>query len=172
MEELVILNKFLNAIESQDIETMTDCIHDELKMINPIGTMDKTQYLSFKKALYSAFPDFKYHPKIIGKENGFYLVTINMTGTHTGVFKNSLIGDTKNIDPTGKRIILPEQEMRYSIKDDKIYRILARNVAGGGIMSILRQIGVKLPPQFIISIMIGVYSILRKIKRLFKKEWS
>ena len=170
MEDLVILNKFLNAIESQDIQTITDCLHDDLKMINPIGTMDKLKYLNFKKSLYSAFPDFKYNPKIICKENDFYLVKINMTGTHTGVFNISLTGGTQYIDPTHKRIVLPEQEMRYSIKDNKIYRIIAKNVAGGGIIAILRQVGAKLPPQFLISTIIGVYSVLRTLNSLLNKN--
>jgi hypothetical protein len=165
MEDLIVLNKFLNAIESQDIKTIVDCLHYNMKLVNPIGTMDKLKYLNFKKSLYFAFPDFKYNPKIICKENGFYLVKINMTGTHTGVFINSMRDKTQYINPTGKRIVLPEQEMRYSIKGDKIYRIVAENVAGGGILSILRQIGVKLPPQFLISMMVLTVSILRTIKK-------
>lgn len=170
MEDLDILNRYLNAIEIQDLKVISDCVHSELQMINPIGTMNREAYLAFKRSLFSGFPDFKYNPEIIGKNGDYYDVRIKMTGTHKEIFKISLFGLTQ-LEATNKKIVLPEQVIRYKLRDGKIFIIAPMNVKGGGIIGILRQVGAKLPPQFIIDVMIYVFSMLRMtigiIKRFF-----
>jgi predicted ester cyclase len=166
MEELELLKKFLEALERRDIKAIAACLHDDLKMINPASTMNREAYLDFKRSLFEAFPDFKYNPEIIGKEGDYYNVKIRMQGTHTGMLRLDFAGP-KSIAPTGRKLDLPEQLMRYSFRDGRIFIIKPVDVRGGGIIGILRQAGAKLPPQFVIDIMIKAVSISRFVNKVF-----
>jgi hypothetical protein len=166
MDEQKILSEYLNAIDSRDINKTIQLIHNDVEMITPIGIWRKTDYINYKRALFSAFPDWRFNPEIISKEGDIFRVNINMIGTQTGTFNLELFG-LKPILPTGTKVFLPEQEMQYKVKDNKVIYIKPIPVPGGGLLAILTQIGLKKS-----NIMFHVFLklISRKIKSIFVSE--
>lgn len=78
-------------------------------------------------------------------EGNVVRVTNQLTGTHTNDFDLSAMG--LGVFPaTGKSISNPEEQGETTVKDNKITSVHINAVEGGGLMGILKQLGVE-PPQ-------------------------
>jgi hypothetical protein len=84
-----------------------------------------------------------------------------MTGTHTGTFVPP-IRALKPIKATGKKVVLPEQEFVYYVDSGKIARIVSEPVPDGGIPGLLKQLGVRLPPLWLIRLIAKVSGLVRR----------
>jgi hypothetical protein len=166
MDEHKILSEYLNAIDSRNINKTIELIHDDVEMITPIGIWRKEDYISYKRALFSAFQDWRFNPQIFSKEGDIFRVKINMSGTQTETFNLDLFG-LKPILPKGIKVILPEQEMQYKVMDNKVIYIKPIPVPGGGLLAILKQLGLK-SSNIMLHIFLKI--ITKKIKSLFMKK--
>jgi hypothetical protein len=84
-----------------------------------------------------------------------------MGGTHTATFVPPL-GRFNPVSPTGKKVLLPEQKFEYHVENGRIARIIPENVPGGGIPGLLRQIGVRLPPLWLMRVLVAVTRLVRR----------
>jgi predicted ester cyclase len=107
----------------------------------PVG---KREFVGLMNALVAAIPDWKFNATDYKQNGNQVFVTFQITGTQTGELNLPMPGFPK-LPPTGKRISLPREPTVVTIKDDKISRLEASVVPGGGVAGVLAQLGVPMP---------------------------
>jgi hypothetical protein len=84
-----------------------------------------------------------------------------MAGTHTATFVPPF-SRFKPINATGKRVVLPSQEFVYHVQGEHIVRIVPEAVANGGMPELMRQIGARVPPLWLLKFISKVSALLRR----------
>lgn len=161
MTALAVVQAYLKALDAHDLKQIDELVSDELEFVTPVEPMHKKDFLPFMAALFTGFPDWKFNHGDLRENDNMVTVKLCMTGTHTTTLSLPMPG-LKPIPATNKRVILPEQDFHYTVQGQQIVRIAADHVPGGGILGTLQQIGVNLPP-------IWVMKLVTKINKLVKR---
>jgi hypothetical protein len=134
------------AFVSKDLDSAASYMSEDFQFSGPVPEpVDKKQWLALMKVLNTAFPDMNYNTRILGVEGNVVRVTNQLTGTHTNDLDLSAMG-LGVIPATGKSISNPEERGETTVKDNKVTSVHINAVEGGGLMGILKQLGVA-PPQ-------------------------
>lgn len=64
--------------------------------------------------------------------------------------------------PTHKQVVLPEQSFHYTVRGVKIVRIEGDPEPHSGIIGTLEHIGVRLPPMWIMKIVVKAARLFRR----------
>jgi hypothetical protein len=108
--------------------------------------IDKAQFLGLHSLLAQAFPDFSFNASEVKDQGDTVEVTIQISGTQTGVLDLSPTGlPIPVIQPTGRKVMLPEEHPVMSVRDGKFSALNLPQVPGGGVMGILQQLGLEMP---------------------------
>jgi predicted ester cyclase len=155
------VERYLAALEAKDVGAAADLVSDDLEFATPVEPLDKETFMRFMSGLFEGFPDWRFDHGPIDEKGEIASTRLRMTGTHTGTLDLPLPG-LKPVAPTGKKVVLPEQRFDYTVRDEKIVRIEAEPLPHAGIIGTLEQIGVRLPPLFVMK---GI----AKVARLFRR---
>lgn len=146
MTNVDILRRCLNAVENGDTETARACLHDKFQFVH--ATMDKPAdadlWLRVHEALSKAIPNFAFNLTNVRENDDQILCDIAITGQQTGTLDLSVI-DLPIVEATDRNISLPLEPCTITFKNDVIRRLEVEPVAGGGVVGILDQLGVKVP---------------------------
>jgi predicted ester cyclase len=147
MNAIEVVKAGIAAAESGDIAKYQTLLADDMVFAGPVPKpLSKQEFIGLQTALISAFPDWKFNASDF-KENGDQVVVmVQITGTQTKELSLPMPGLPK-IPPTGKHVSLPKEPTTFTVKNGKITRLETSAVAGGGVMGILTQLGVSLPPM-------------------------
>lgn len=96
-------------------------------------------WLGIHKALAAAMPDFSFNPRGLHGENGGAVVQVQITGTQTGELRLPAPGFTP-IPPTGKRVSLPTETIKVTMRGDKLATMEVSAVPGGGLAGAVAQL--------------------------------
>jgi predicted ester cyclase len=102
--------------------------------------LNKEQYVSLMKTLFTAIPDWSYRPRELRAEGDSVRFRSQVTGTHTGM----LVGLNPGMAPiaaTGAKIELPQDQVECTVRDGKVATMKVASDADGGISGILSRIG-------------------------------
>ncbi|HXX91998.1 MAG TPA: nuclear transport factor 2 family protein [Planctomycetota bacterium] len=133
-----VLVRYIEGLKAHDVEAIAATVDASLVFTLPGRTLDKSRFLEMLRALYRAFPDWKYEHETPEVRGDRVRILWRQGGTHTGPF--SLPGRDP-IPATGRRVRIPEQSFRYRVLGDAIIEICPEAVAGGAPGGILDQIG-------------------------------
>lgn len=135
----------LAAIEANDWERARGYLADDFifggAVPEPVGP---DAWLGVHRALGAAMPDFSFNARGLHEENGQIAGQLQITGTQTRELALTALG-IPVIQPTGKRVSLPTENITATTRGDKIATIMVSKVAGGGLPGILAQLGAALP---------------------------
>jgi predicted ester cyclase len=102
--------------------------------------LNKEQFVSLMKTLFTAIPDWSYHPRELRSSGDSVRFRTQVTGTHSGM----IVGLNPGMAPiaaTSKRIELPQDQVECTVRDGKVATMKVASQAGGGISGIVAQIG-------------------------------
>jgi predicted ester cyclase len=137
-----VLLRYIEGLETHDVEKVASTVSEDLTFIAATRTLGKAQFLGMLRALYSAFPDWRYDHDPIELHDGVYAVNWRQGGTHTGAWT---LPGMPAIPATGRSVRIPRHHFFYRVRDGLIVEIRPDPVPGGAPRGILEQIGVTLP---------------------------
>jgi predicted ester cyclase len=138
-----ILAAYIAGLKKHDVDAIAKTVSDDLAFITPARTLTRDQFLEMLRALYAAFPDWRYDNEPPEQRDDVVAVKWRQSGTHTGTFALPGIAPVR---PTGKHVRIPEQHFFYTIRNGKIVQIRPDPVRGGAPGGILDQIGARSHP--------------------------
>ena len=144
MSAMDVVKAGLAAIEAGDFKKLDGMVADDMVFAGPVPEpVGKHEFMGVQTAMNKAMPDWKFNPSDF-KENGDKVtVTFQITRTQTGELSQPMPG-MKPIPPTGKKVSLPKEPATFTVKNGKLSRLEVTSVAGGGVMGVLSQLGVKM----------------------------
>ena len=147
MDSIDIVKSALAANEAHQIVKFADMLSDDMVFAGPVpNPVGKQEVLALMTAIGSAVPDFKFNAmdfKMVGDKVS---VVFQVSGTQTGELAMPMLGLQK-IPASGKHFSIPKELNTFTLKNGKISRWEAEKVPGGGMMGMLAQLGVSLPPM-------------------------
>jgi hypothetical protein len=140
-----VVEDFLTAIERNDFTRAETYLSNDFTVtgVAPEALTAK-EYLDVHKALGKGMPDLIFNYKILRDRNNVVDLKVKITGTHSKEMPAPLPGMT-NIPATNKFVRMPEESMKFTVKDKKLTTLHLDKVTGGGLTGILKQIGVEIP---------------------------
>jgi hypothetical protein len=147
MENDEVVESFFQAIEKKDYSKVESLVTINFKAIG-IGTepLGIKEFLVMNRAYKTGMPDYKFNYKIGSVSQNIVEAKVRPTGTHSKDMPSPIPG-LNNIPATNRSLNLPEDKVRFTIKDNKIERIQLEEIPGGRIARILKQLGVEIPTE-------------------------
>jgi predicted ester cyclase len=144
MTVIEVMERYLAALAAHDVDQVETLTTDDLRFVTEEGDLRRSAYLETLRALFAAFPDWRFdHGRLrVGWDHAS--VELRMEGTHTGTLVLPVPG-VEPIPATGRAVVLPAQDYTFLISQGCIVRIEPMRVVGGGIPGLLDQIGSDLP---------------------------
>jgi predicted ester cyclase len=139
------VKKFMRAGETGDWQTFADCMADDYVFTVHTIRQGKREMLSSQKAMWAAFPDLSFNLHITAEQGNVVKATFRITGTHTGTLIPPVPGSFLSINPTGKKVSLPENTVEYIVRGDTIAEQHVTEHPNSGWKGILKQLGVDDP---------------------------
>jgi predicted ester cyclase len=156
-----VVRSYFDALEAKDLARLNEVVSPDLVFVTPLRPLGKQDLLRVFSAIFDAFPDWRFDHQELVTAGDTVKTKLRMTGTHTGTFVPP-IRALKPIKATGKKVVLPEQEFVYYVDSGKIARIVSEPVPDGGIPGLLTQLGVRLPPLWLIRLIAKVSGLVRR----------
>jgi predicted ester cyclase len=157
------VRSYFAALETKDVAGLDMLVSDDLVFVTPLRPLGKQDLLGVFRAIWGGFPDWSFNHGELVATGDVVSTKLRMAGTHTATFVPPL-GRLKPVSPTGTKVVLPEQEFVYHVENGRIIRIIPEDVPGGGVPGLLRQIGVKLPPLWLMRIVMSLTELGRRIR--------
>jgi predicted ester cyclase len=135
------VKRMVACLEAKDVAQAATHIHADFQF-SGFGSdpLNKDQFVSLMKALFTAIPDWSYHPRELREDGEFVRFKTQVTGTHSGM----LVGLDPGMVPiaaTSKAVSLPQDQVECTIRDGNVATMKVESPGDGGIKGILAQIG-------------------------------
>jgi hypothetical protein len=135
--------EFFHAIEEKDFDRAAKCLSNDFRFSGPTPKpVDSKECIDVHRHLVTAIPDWRFNYKPIKEDQNEVVGKVHITGTHTRELTLPMIQNLGPVQPTGKRISMPEETVHATIKGNKISRFHVDVPPNGGIMGLLSSIGV------------------------------
>jgi predicted ester cyclase len=135
-----VLLAYIEGLKAHDVPNIARTVADDLRFVTPASTLTKEQFLTFLRALYSAFPDWHYDYDEPEVRANLIAVKWRQGGTHSSTL---VLPGQAVVAATGKKVKISEQFFFYRMRDDQIVEIRPEPIAGGAPLGIFQQIGVE-----------------------------
>lgn len=147
MELNMIVESFFNAVENKDFTIVESLLTNNFRITGvspePLGVKEMIGAL---RAYTTGMPDFRFNYKIGSVSKNIVESKIKITGTHLNEMPGPIPG-IPNIPATNKRINMPEEKVIFTIKDNKIESLNIETTPDGGIIGVLKRLGVEIPTE-------------------------
>ncbi len=100
------------------------------------------EFIEVHRHLLQAIPDWRFNFNLVKEDPNEVTGKVHITGTQTRDLTLPMMPNVGTVHATGKKISLPEEKIQISLKGNKISRFNVERVPNGGVMGILKQIGV------------------------------
>jgi SnoaL-like protein len=145
MTPIETVQAVLGAIEASDWQRARSLLADDFTLGGPTSQpIGPDAFLGIHRAFAAAMPDFSFNAGNFHEANGTVTYQVRITGTQT----HDLVLPVPGIAPipaTGKRVSLPAEPNRVTLRGDKVATAESSEVPGGGLAGLLAQLGVSLP---------------------------
>jgi predicted ester cyclase len=135
--------EYIDGLKTHDVDRVASTVSEDLAFISAGRTLDKSQFLDMLRALYAAFPDWRYEHFDPEVKEGVIAIRWRQGGTHTGTL---VMPGIEPIGATGRTVTIPDQYFFYRVANGRIVQIRPDPIPGGAPRGILEQIGVATPP--------------------------
>jgi predicted ester cyclase len=156
-----VLQTYFATLESRNWKELAAIVSDDFVFDNPVEPMTKQDFLPFMQGLLTAFPDWKFNHTDFRVQGNVVTVKLRMEGTHTQTLRLPMPG-LRPVPATNKHVVLPAQDFAYVVSGDQIARITPEPIPNGGIIGTLQQIGVNLPPLWVMKLVTKASHIFRR----------
>ena len=147
MDPKEIVQTLLDAVQGGDYETAKSLLADDFQFSGPVPEpIGGKEWLGMSANLKAAFPDLDYHFKIEGVEGEVVKTSNQLSGTHNGEFDLTAMG-MGLIPASGKSFSMASENAQATVSGSKVVSFQVQPTEGGGVMGILKQLGVSTPPQ-------------------------
>jgi predicted ester cyclase len=137
---------FTETFHKKDLDATASFLADEFQFSGPVPEpISGPQWIGLLTAMNAAFPDINYNVRILSVDGDTIVSDNRITGTHTADFDLTPMG-IGVIPATGKSVSNPAEQSKTRVKDGKIASMHIDATENGGLMGILKQIGVE-PPR-------------------------
>jgi predicted ester cyclase len=137
----------LGAIEANDFDEARSYLADGFTLDGPVPEpIGADQWLGLHQIMNAAMPDFSFNAGEATQNGNVVMVSLQISGTQENTLDLSPMGLPK-VAPTGIFVELPEEQSHVTFSGDKVIHIHVEPVSGGGLMGLLGQLGVQLPPH-------------------------
>lgn len=140
-----VTQRVVKAIEDQDWASAQALLADDFTFSGavpqPIGG---AAWLGVHQALANAMPDLRVNYAPTSGEDGKAEGVVQITGTNTGELALPMPG-LPRVAATGRKIANPKEHVRITARGDKLINWDVEPVPDGGVVGILKQMGVNLP---------------------------
>jgi len=144
MDPELIVRDCLEAFEAGQFEDAASYFTEDMVFSGPVPQpLGKKEYVSLQSGLVRAIPDWKFNHRDFHTQGNTVFLKIQITGTHTNNMPPILPG-LESMPPTGRRVSLPEESLRITVRNDKITRVEVDQVPGGGVPGVMQQLGIPL----------------------------
>jgi uncharacterized protein len=147
MELDTIAESFFYAVENKDFTKVERLLADNFKITGvspePLGAKEM---LGVLRAYTTGMPDFKFNYKIGSVSQSIVETKVKITGTHTKEMPGPIPG-VHNIPATNKKINMPEEKVKFTIRENKIESLKIETSPDGGIPGLLKRLGVEIPTE-------------------------
>jgi predicted ester cyclase len=156
------VRRYFEAIDTHDVDGIEALVADSLAFVTPVEPLHKPTFLAFMRGLFEGFPDLRFEHGALEARGDVVSTRLRIHGTHTGTLALPMPG-LRPVGPTGRRVVLPEQRFDYTVAGGRIVRIQGEPLPHAGVIGMLEQLGVKLPP-------VWVMKTVARVLRLFRRE--
>lgn len=147
MSAMDVVKSGFAAIEAGDFNKLDSLVADDFVFAGPVPQpVGKREFLGLQSALLKAMPDWKFNARDMSENGDQVTMLLQVTGTQTGELQLPMPG-MPPIPSTGKRVELPYEESAFTVKNGKLSRLDVKSSPMGGVMGILSQLGVPMPPM-------------------------
>lgn len=145
MNKSDIVKKLLSAIEKCNYDEAKNYLTDDFTFNGPVPKpIGSDEWLDVHKKISKGLPDFCYNVKNLNESGNTVNGSVEISGTHSKELP-TLIPGVDPIPATNKKVQLPEEDFTVTFKGDKISKFTVEKVATGGILGLLKQVGVRAP---------------------------
>lgn len=135
--------ELLHAEEERDFDRVMKMLTNDFVFSGPAPKpVGVKEYMEIHRAFLAAFPDWRFNYTTIKEDENEVTGKVHITGTHTRDLSLPIIPSLGTVQATGKRITLPEEKVHVKLRGSKIARLDVEPVPNGGVMGLLKQIGV------------------------------
>lgn len=145
MNAIETVQAVVSAIETSDWQRARSLLADDFTLSGPVPEpIGPDAFVAIHRALAAAMPDFSFNASNFQDVNGTVTYQVQLTGTQTQELALPVPG-IGPIPATGKRVSLPVEPNRATLRGGKVATAEASEVPGGGVPGLLAQLGVSLP---------------------------
>ena len=143
MDAKTTVQTLLDAVQKADFETARSLLSDEFQFSGLVPEpINRDAWLKMSRNLKKAFPNLDYRFHVEGADGNIVRTSAKLKGTHT----HDLDLSTMNmgvIPATKKSFINPNERGKVTVRGGKVTAWVVESIAGGGLMGILGQLGVR-----------------------------
>ena len=145
MDAKTTVQTLLDSVQKADFEQARSLLSDDFQFIGPVPEpINRDAWLRMSRSLKKAFPDLDYRFHVEGADGNIVRTTAKLKGTHT--YDLDLSAMNMGVIPaTKKSVINPHERGKMTVRGGKVTAWVVESIAGGGLMGILGQLGVKSP---------------------------
>lgn len=137
---------FAETFNIKDLDALASFLAQDFQFSGPVPEpINGPQWIGLLKAMKAALPDLNFNLRILSVDGDVVTSSNQITGTHTGDFDLSAMG-IGVIPATGRSVKNSMEQGKATFKDGKVVSMHITPTEGGGLMGILKQLGVE-PPQ-------------------------
>jgi hypothetical protein len=145
MDSKATAQALLDAVEMGDFQKAQSYLSDDFQFSGPVPEPQSgPAWLGMSAGLKKAFPDLNYHFNIESVDGDAVNISAELKGTHLGDLDLTPMGMSL-IPPTNKSFATAHEHGKLIVKDGKVREWAVEPREGAGLMSILGQLGIKLP---------------------------
>jgi len=134
------VKRMVACLEKKGVDQAGTFLHEDFQCNGPMSDpLNKAQFLGLMKALFSALPDWSFHPRELKEQDQSVTFSVQVTATHAGMLAGIFPGMTP-IPATGKKIAFPSEHVDCTVKDGKVFRVKVDSKQGW-VAEVLAQLG-------------------------------
>ncbi len=142
-----IAQKVTAAIEDQDWVAAQALLAANFTFSGAVPQpISGAEWLAIHRALAKAMPDLRLNYAGLGGDDGLAEGTVQLRGTNTGELVLPIPG-LPQVPATGRNITLPREHVRVKAQGDQLINWEVQPVSDGGVIGILKQMGVAVPQE-------------------------
>jgi hypothetical protein len=140
----------LDSVQRGDFQKARFLVSKDCQFSGPVPEVLKREaWMEMNKNLKKACPNLDYHfhvDRVDGLDGHLVKISAELQGTQSGVLDLSPVGLGVTA-ATDKSFAAPREHVRVTIKDSKVASWVVEPIEGGGLMGILRQLGLTMPSK-------------------------
>jgi predicted ester cyclase len=145
MDSIATVQALLDAVQLGHFQEAQSYLSDDFQFSGPVPVpLSGPAWLGMSANLVTAFPDLDYQFKIEGADADIVTISAELKGTHTGNLDLTTMG-MGVIPPTHKAFATAHEHGKLTVQNGRVTEWAVQPTEGAGLMSILGQLGIKLP---------------------------